>query len=551
MLQTIRAKLLALGGLGTVMTLVLGYEQWGTARSFRVTAEAMQRTSTAMRNHLEGDMMHDALRADVLAALLATDARAVAAAKKDVSEHAEEFQKALAANRALALPTELNAALGGVGPKLAVYIDAAKSLVAAAERSPEDAKAMLPSFLEVFGQLETAQEHVSDLLAAHTKQIEAATAIELSGSTTFAGVMVAIAVIVMLGGSHLISRSILRPLAELGDRVEGMASGKSDLTRRLDADRADELGRVARGVNSVMEKLQQMVSDVEANATDLLSSSGMLVKTAGDLSNGAEITQRQSAQVAAAAEEMCASLREAARGGDETSNRIKNVANAIEEIRHNSDEVAQGAQATRTVADQASTLANESNTFIGQLGQAAAEIGRVIDTIQDIADQTNLLALNATIEAARAGDAGKGFAVVANEVKALATQTSTATHDIRSRIERIQSDTKKTVTCMGEIVQVIGRVTGASHNIARLVDTQRAAMSGITEDVVTAARMMGQASEGIRQSAEVSTEIARNIHDVDRAAQRSAEGAQATSEAGQALSKLAGGLQAVLQQFQG
>jgi methyl-accepting chemotaxis protein len=50
---------------------------------------------------------------------------------------------------------------------------------------------------------------------------------------------------------------------------------------------------------------------------------------------------------------------------------------------------------------------------MAELTQAAKDIGKVTDTINDISEQINLLALNATIEAARAGEAGKGFAVVA------------------------------------------------------------------------------------------------------------------------------------------
>ena len=76
-------------------------------------------------------------------------------------------------------------------------------------------------------------------------------------------------------------------------------------------------------------------------------------------------------------------------------------------------------------------------------GEAAAlrkevgEVAKVAKQIQTIAKQTNLLALNATIEAARAGDAGRGFAVVANEVKQLASQTGTATHQISQTLDAL------------------------------------------------------------------------------------------------------------------
>ena len=129
-------------------------------------------------------------------------------------------------------------------------------------------------------------------------------------------------------------------------------------------------------------------------------------------------------------------------------------------------EVAQNAERSAAVAEQAFQLAQQGNQTIEQLGAAATEIGKVIETIQDIAEQTNLLALNATIEASRAGDAGKGFAVVATEVKGLARQTATATGDIRCRVEGIQQSATRSIDLLRQIDEVIEQVNGASRMIA-------------------------------------------------------------------------------------
>jgi methyl-accepting chemotaxis protein len=145
-----------------------------------------------------------------------------------------------------------------------------------------------------------------------------------------------------------------------------------------------------------------------------------------------------------------------------------------------------------------------TNEQVGELSNAAARIGDVVELINTIAGQTNLLALSATIEAARAGEAGRGFAVVASEVKALAEQTSKAAGEIGQQVSGIQAATQRSVGAMREVGFTIERLSEISSAIAAAVEEQGAATLEISRNVQ-------QAAQGTQQ-------VTSNITDVQRGA---------------------------------
>jgi methyl-accepting chemotaxis protein len=189
------------------------------------------------------------------------------------------------------------------------------------------------------------------------------------------------------------------------------------------------------------------------------------------------------------------------------------------------------------VARQSVEMAAVTSGTMDELGRSSARIGQVVKVITTIAEQTNLLALNATIEAARAGDMGKGFAVVANEVKELARETAKATEDIGAKIEAMQADTQRAVSAIAEISSVIEKIDLLQTKIATAVEEQSVTTSEI-------GRNIAEATTG-------STEIAQNIVQVAQAAQSTAEGASNTQLSSQELSRMAQGLQRLVDEYRG
>ena len=207
--------------------------------------------------------------------------------------------------------------------------------------------------------------------------------------------------------------------------------------------------------------------------------------------------ERRANSMAAASEEMAASIKEVARSASLVS--------------HDSQAAKQElANSVGTVNQAVTTMDGISSAFgsltekVAVLDKASEQIAAILKTIEQIAGQTNLLALNATIEAARAGDAGKGFAVVANEVKSLAKQTSSATEDIRQRITALQQGMGDMLASMSE---GSSRVSQGTEAIKAVGD----AVHSVGERVGTVAQNMLTVSTTVEEQTKVTSEVSDNI----------------------------------------
>jgi methyl-accepting chemotaxis protein len=172
---------------------------------------------------------------------------------------------------------------------------------------------------------------------------------------------------------------------------------------------------------------------------------------------------------------------------------------ATDELEKSIAEIDRQSANSLALSQASSRDAETSMTALGDLGQAADQIGSVVEMISNIARQTNLLALNATIEAARAGEAGRGFGVVAAEVKALADQTARATKNISLQIGAVQKAAERSTGQIRQIVERMKDMTSFTSAIATSVQQQAAATRSISDAVRVVAEHSSRAKDGVSE----------------------------------------------------
>ncbi len=334
--------------------------------------------------------------------------------------------------------------------------------------------------------------------------------------------------IVLLGilAALLVARSIARPLARLQATMQHIAAGQLE-GAVPDTERGDEVGAMARATvifrdQAARVRAMEFQSAEERRQADQSQRAATLAladevgRTVGGIAgtlNQASLHMAEAAEAAAgAASETVNQASGATEGAGRASRSAQTVAAAAEEMTATVYEISRRVGESAAMSAEALLKVQATDDTICALTDGARRIGEVPGLIAEIAGKTNLLALNATIEAARAGEHGKGFAVVASEVKALAAQTAKATEEISGQIEQIRAATDRTVTAIGDIGSTTARSSEIATSIAAAVEQQSAA----TREIASAAL------EGARGTDAVSTIIGA----VDAAAGRAGEAAQ-------------------------
>ena len=321
---------------------------------------------------------------------------------------------------------------------------------------------------------------------------------------TILGVIVAMSLAMMI--SNYISKSLEHQIALLDNLNKG------DFSVSIQEGYKDEFGKSQKMLKAMRNTLSDVISMTKTDSEKLQKQMQDLQQIAKRMTDVSDSIQNQSVTVAAAADQMVSTTTDIAHNCESaaasskmcreiTNGGVEKVNSAVSNIRLQSEH-------TKDNAAKIENLARQTN-----------DIGSIVSTIDDIAAQTNLLALNAAIEAARAGEAGRGFAVVADEVRALASRTSSSTQEISRMVKSIQEEAATATSSINDSVANMDIVASDAEQIMTI-------LSDINEHVSAVNTQITQIATAAEEQTAATGEISGHMQTITQVASDMREDAQ-------------------------
>ncbi|MBE3568613.1 MAG: methyl-accepting chemotaxis protein [Bacillales bacterium] len=358
------------------------------------------------------------------------------------------------------------------------------------------------------------------------------------------GLILAIVIIVIsLVVTQIFTKIIASPIVRAKDQLLMIAEGILP-KEPLKLNNKDEIGELAKALNTMNDHLKRTISGVQSVSANLLTHSEKMAKYSFDVKEGA-------VQIAATMEDLSNGIQDQANSNQKLSSNMEKFTKMLMESTLKGEEVKTKAEQMKELADQGrqkmnqsvedmnhiSITVNEARQLVEGLNKKTENISKLVNVIEDISEQTNLLALNAAIEAARAGESGRGFAVVADEVRKLAEGVNHSVADITAIILEVQNETGKVVQALNAGYQTVegGRrsieSTGESfyhiHQSIEQVFEQVEEMSTNLYDILDHTKEITSAIENI---AAVSEESAAGFEQVTATAEESSASIEQVAE---------------------
>jgi len=307
---------------------------------------------------------------------------------------------------------------------------------------------------------------------------------------------------------------IVKEISNLKEVTQALASGEADLTKRVIVESQDELGDVANNINTFIQNLQKIVTNLKTSMDESVAISQHVTKDAQEVNKSLDVQNDLITKTNKYTANIKNDLEIAEESVVTTADDVEKTQQILNEGVHTLNDVIKKIESNTTneldLANRVTSLADQTN-----------QIKEVINIIKEIADQTNLLALNAAIEAARAGEHGRGFAVVADEVRKLAERTQKSLSEIDSSVGiiiqgvmDIQAEMTNTADNSQEVSEVTAElVEQINDSMEKLNSTIEYAKKATkeTQKINLNVRQLVATSKGLTQEAHVTEKVGEDL----------------------------------------
>ncbi len=332
--------------------------------------------------------------------------------------------------------------------------------------------------------------------------------------------VLAITICVVVG--WYISTRIRSPLHAMLRALETLTKG--DMTKRFETSQFREFEQLSGHINTLATTLREILRDLGKTSDGLAHVATENQCITAQAKQKLKEQGERTASVATAMTEMDHSVKDVSNSAEQTMAMVTSVEKAAGQGR---DIMSRSISTTQLLSERI----DNSVEAVNELQKMSQNIGAILDVIRNIADQTNLLALNAAIEAARAGEQGRGFAVVADEVRVLASKTTSSTEEIESMIQTLQNGSAQAVNMMQSCVSEM--ITSSSQ-----ASDANSSMEEVLSLILEISEMSSQISQASNEQSNTSSEIAQALEGISHIADINYQSMEEVASASEKLDEL-------------